>query len=79
MRCPKCEGRGWYENPKYPNPASWSYAGEPSIDCRKCGKRGYIIGNVPDVVEFLKVLANNFEHDKERLREIKQCIEAIEK
>lgn len=33
MTCKKCNGRGWYENPKYPNPASWSWAGDPSIKC----------------------------------------------
>ena len=78
MKCPKCDGKGWYDNPKYPNPASWSDAGVPTFKCGKCRQTGYIIGNAKDVIDFLVVLEKRFERDKETLREIKQCIKAIE-
>lgn len=80
MICPKCKGAGHYPNPRYPNPASWSYAGEPSLPCRKCKQTGYIIGNVADVLDHLKHLQVKFEleNDKEYLRYARECIEAIE-
>lgn len=79
MKCPKCDGRGWYENPSYPNPASWNYAGEPTKRCGKCKESGYIIGNVKDVLSFLKHLQVKFELEKdaEYVRLTKQCITAI--
>jgi hypothetical protein len=75
--CPKCKGNGWYPNPRYPNPSSWSWAGEPSFKCSKCKETGYIIGNVKDVLSFLKVLQNELRG--EMLIELKQCIDTIEK
>lgn len=78
MICKKCEGKGWYDNPKYPAPTSHSWAGVPTIDCRICKGTGYIIGNVKDVISFLKVLENRFHNDKEILKEVNQCILAIE-
>lgn len=78
MECPQCDGKGWYDNPKYPNPASWSDAGVPTIKCKKCRETGWIIGKPSEVVEFLNVLAIRFERDKEILREVNQCIKAIE-
>ncbi len=78
MVCPKCNGRGWYENPRYPNPASWSYAGVPSFKCSKCRETGYIIGNISDILQLLKVLQHKI-YDKELSKEIKQAIESIEK
>jgi hypothetical protein len=79
MKCPKCDGKGWYANPRYPNPASWSWAGEPSFPCRNCGKSGYIIGNTKDVVDFLKHLKVKFEIEKDShyLKMTKQCLTAI--
>lgn len=81
MKCPKCKGCGYYPNPKYPNPASWSYAGEPSFPCRKCKQTGFVIGNVKEVLEFLNHLKVKFEieRDKDYLREVNQCIDVIEK
>lgn len=80
MICPKCKGAGCYRNPKYPNPASWSYAGEPNLPCRKCRQTGYIIGNVKDVMDHLKHLLVKFEMegDKEYQRYTHECIKAIE-
>ena len=80
MKCEKCSGRGWYENPRYPNPASYSWAGEPSFKCKKCRGTGYIIGEVRDVLDFLQHLKVKFELEKDReyLRSVNQCIEAIE-
>ena len=79
MICGKCEGKGWYDNPKYPNPVHYSYAGEPTLRCRKCRGIGYVIGNVNDVLDFLKHLEVKFEKDKEYLPQVKQCIDTIEK
>jgi hypothetical protein len=79
MICPKCEGKGWYDNPNYPAPANHSWAGIPTIDCRKCKRTGYIIGDVKDVVDFLKHLEVKFKDNKELLGQVKQCINAIEK
>lgn len=79
MKCPKCDGKGWYDNPKYPNPASYSHAGEPSIKCKHCNGTGYIIGDVKDLLAFLKHLQVYFEKDKHYYHQVKQCIDIIEK
>ena len=76
MKCDKCKGRGWYENPKYPEKGN--FAGIPSIDCGKCKGSGYVIGNIKDVLQHLKYLQIKFEYDKTLLREINQCIDTIE-
>lgn len=75
MKCEKCVGRGWYENPKYPMKGNW--AGVSSFKCGKCRGTGYVIGSIKEVLEFLKVLQNNpsaiTKHD------IQECIDTIEK
>ncbi len=76
-KCTKCDGRGWYENPRYPLVGSW--AGIPSFKCGKCKETGYVIGNVKDVLQFLKHLRVKFEYDKEYREQVDQCIAAIEK
>lgn len=84
MKCKKCEGRGWNENARYWNAKSninsdYYLRYEPSIECGKCKGSGYIIGNVKDVLDFLKHLeAAKFMHDKEYREQVRQCIDAIE-
>jgi predicted nucleic-acid-binding Zn-ribbon protein len=81
MKCPKCNGSGFRVNKSYPNPASWSFAGVPGWPCKHCGESGYIIGNIKDVLDFLKHLEVKFgvEHNKEYVKMVKQCIDSIEK
>lgn len=80
MKCEKCDGRGWNDNQRYWNTAA-CIAYERGIEARKkCGKckgTGYIIGNVKDVLDLLKVLKNNRQCCTDK--EIQQCIDAIEK
>ena len=77
MKCAKCDGKGWYDNPKYPIPYG-NWAGEPTINCKKCKGSGYIIGNVKDVLDLLNHLEVYFKYDKDYLKQVKQCINVIE-
>ncbi len=81
MKCPKCEGRGWYENPKWIGGGSASEGISPSFKCKKCKESGYIIGNVKDVLDFLNFLKAQYERvkDSHMLEQVKQCIDTIEK
>jgi RecJ-like exonuclease len=83
MKCQKCEGKGWNDNEKYwkakANIHNDNYMRyEPSIKCSKCKGSGYIIGNVKDVLSFLKHLEFKFSKDKEYLEQVKNCINTIE-
>lgn len=77
MICDKCQGKGWYPNPKYPSAGNW--AGIPSFKCGKCKSSGYIIGNVKDVLDHMEYLKVKFKNDKETMRHIEQCIDVITK
>jgi len=82
MKCPKCNGEGWRYNPKYSgyNAASLYSNGEDvRKPCSKCRGTGFIIGSIREVYDTLIVLRNNHKWHKEELRDINQCIEAIEK
>ena len=79
MKCPKCCGTGYVDNPRYyRHSASWSWEHDipPSIKCKKCNGIGYIIGNMEDIVERLKCAANGVTITP---REAKQMYEAIMK
>jgi len=85
MICENCKGKGWVDNSVYwkkkENLHSSAYLlHDPTIKCKKCHGSGYIIGNMNDILDFLKHLQVKFEHenDKEYLRSTKQCIKAIE-
>ena len=78
MKCVKCDGNGYYDNPKYINCHSFCEGIESRINCKKCKGSGYVIGNIKDVVSFLKHLEFKFQHDKEYLFQIKQCLDTIE-
>ena len=81
MKCIKCDGIGTVPNNRYYN-YGCAEAYERGLNaikkCSNCKGSGFIIGNVKDVLNFLKHLAVKFEHDKEYLRETKQCIDTIE-
>ncbi len=79
MKCPKCNGSGFRRNPKYPNPASWSWAGIEGWPCKYCGESGYVIGNIKDILDFLKHLEVKFHNDKHYRDQVKHCIDTIEK
>lgn len=79
MECPKCNGSGRVENPRYFNgqyscTEAWERGYDPSIKCRKCNGTGYIIGNISDIVNRLRAASNGVTITT---REAKQMLEAI--
>ena len=84
MECQDCEGKGWKDNQRYwtakANIHNDSYMRyEPNIKCKSCKGSGYIVGNVKDVLDFLRILENKFRNEKEYLEQVKNCINTIEK
>lgn len=87
--CKKCEGRGWNYNEiyydtkhKYPNSDAYMQY-NPTKKCGKCKGTGFIIGNVSEVLDFLKFLEGKIERKeflsgKEIIDQVKQCISVIE-
>lgn len=63
-KCPKCDGNGWKDNPRYWS-AKAKYATEyylrydPRIRCRECKGTGYVVGDVRDAIDTLRVWKNN--------------------
>lgn len=84
MKCPKCEGRGWNDNQRYWNAKAkyqtdYYLRFEPTVKCGNCKGSGYIIGNVKDVLDFLRHLEKGkFMYDKEYAEQTRQCINAID-
>ena len=83
MICDKCNGHGLVDNPKYydhGSAISYERGISPKKKCRKCKGSGYLIGNISEILAFLKHLEVKFEmdRDKEYLHQVKQCIKAIE-
>ena len=61
-KCDKCDGNGWKDNPKYWNATrmnDWYLQYNPRIDCRACKGTGYMIGDVRDAIDILRVYKNN--------------------
>lgn len=79
MKCPKCDGKGWRRNPKWTGGGCDVYP--ISYPCRYCGESGYVIGNVRDVLNYLKGMQARAERsgDKRTSAELKRCISIIEK
>lgn len=79
MKCPKCGGQGIVCNQRYYRHSS-SEAYEMGIratkECKFCNGRGYIIGNINDIVARLESAANGVVISRE---EAKQMLEAIMK
>ena len=61
MKCPKCDGCGRIDNPKYYNNSSiwaWEHNIKPSKPCPNCNGTGFIIGNISDIAERLLQAVN---------------------
>lgn len=83
MTCNKCNGKGWNHNERYwKAKADINSSGylryNPSVKCGKCKGSGFIIGNIKEVLDFLKHLQVKFAHDKHYLDQVKNCINTIE-
>ena len=79
-KCDKCEGNGWKDNPKYWNASranDWYLQYPTRINCRACKGTGYVIGDVRDAIDILKVWKNNPQGITDK--EFKQAIEILEK
>lgn len=77
MICGKCNGRGVVPNLIYyrhSNSEAWEMGIPVTKPCERCGGSGYIIGNIGDIVERLRVAANGVTITK---REAKQMLDAI--
>lgn len=74
MICEKCKGRGRRENPRYHGCQDIGWH-EPMICCRACGGSGFIVGNLREVLDVLKVIRNGGSYRKE---DIEQAIKVIE-
>lgn len=77
MKCPICKGCGKVPNPKYFNHSpswAWEHDIPTSLKCSKCKGSGYIIGNMTDIVERLKVASNGVAITQ---REARQMYDAI--
>lgn len=79
MKCPKCHGTGYVDNPRYYNNSStwaWVHNIKPSKPCSNCNGTGFIIGNISDLAERLLCAANGVTITQ---LEAKQMYEAIMK
>lgn len=58
MICDKCNGKGFYDNPKMytvPNCIAWECGYTEPIKCRKCGGTGFLIGNAEEVIKAIDI------------------------
>ena len=77
MKCAKCNGIGMVTNNRYylhSNSEAYEMGIHPTKPCKHCGGSGYIIGNIGDIVERLRVAANGVTITK---REAQQMLDAI--
>lgn len=79
MICEKCKGRGYTTNPKLFNVPSWK-AYEKGYDkpmkCSKCGGRGFILGNIEEVIKILDIaIQNRTPLSITELKQIKRILE----
>jgi RecJ-like exonuclease len=84
MKCQKCNGKGFVDNERYYSTkekykTDYYLRYDPTIVCNKCRGSGYIIEKVAEVLSFLKHLEVYFHQNPDYKRQVKQCIEAIEK
>jgi DnaJ-class molecular chaperone len=79
MKCPKCDGSGFVDNPSYyQHSPSWSWEHDiaPRKECKNCNGSGFIIGNIKELAERLLCAANGVTITP---REAKQMYNAIMK
>ena len=77
MKCAKCNGRGIVTNNRYylhSSSEAYEMGIHPTKPCKHCGGSGYIIGNIGDIVDRLRVAANGVTITK---REAQQMLDAI--
>ena len=77
MKCAKCNGRGIVANNRYylhSSSEAYEMGIYPTKPCKHCGGSGYIIGNIGDIVDRLRVAANGVTITK---REAQQMLDAI--
>ena len=58
MICDKCNGKGFYDNPKMnhvSNVIAWERGYTEPIKCRKCGGTGFLLGNAADVIKAIDI------------------------
>ena len=80
MKCDKCEGRGWNDNPKYWDKRNSSHIlHSPSKKCMNCKGTGFVIGNIMDVLNFLHYLENTNQLLPQDRGDLRKCIDTIEK
>jgi len=81
-KCDKCDGKGWKDNPKYWNAKAkyqtdWYLHYKTRVNCKTCKGTGYVIGDVMDAIDVLKVWKNNPNGITNK--DFKQAIEILEK
>ncbi len=81
-KCDKCDGNGQKDNPKYWNAKSkyqtdWYLIYDPIIKCNYCKGTGYVIKDIKDAINILKVWKNNPKGITDK--EFKQAVEILEK
>lgn len=63
MKCPKCNGRGFIDNPRFYSYKTgcndaYQHGIEPTKKCVTCNGSGYIVGNLKEIAERLLCAAN---------------------
>lgn len=81
MMCPKCNGSGFVDNPRYYSyptgcTDAWCHGIAPMIKCRNCSGSGFIIGNIKEIADRLLCAAKGVTITQ---REAKQMYNAIMK
>jgi len=81
-KCKKCNGIGRVENCRYWNAKAkyntdWYLQFEPYINCRECKGTGYVLSDVKDAIDYLKVFKNN--PNPLSTKDFKISIEILEK
>lgn len=77
MKCPKCNGRGRVDNPRYyaHSPSwSWEHDIKPSKPCPNCNGTGFIIGNINEIADRLLCAANGVTITPKEAKEMYDAI-----
>lgn len=77
MKCPRCDGKGYVDNPRYYNVGSaiaYERGISPAKKCSKCNGSGFIIGNIQEIADRLLVAANGVTITKKEAKEMYDAI-----
>lgn len=80
MICDKCNGKGFYDNPKrftVSNCIAWEHGYTEPIKCRKCGGTGFLLGNAEEVIKAIDVAIKS--KTPLSIRELKQLKLALKR